>query len=81
MPLFGNMVVALKADRMRMQGQTEQQIVESLAWHELTLSELWDRLLRRNRAVQRLCPKTAFLKALDAPRLEPRFQTKSQGPQ
>ena len=79
MPLMGSLRTSLKIHKA-ITKQSEAQIVDSLAWHELTLSEIWDRLLRRNRLVQRLFPKTAFLTALDTPRLQPRFPTTSKGP-
>ena len=77
---MGRLTTCLKVDLGLMKGKTDQEIVNSLNWGELTLSEIWDRLLRRNRLVQRLFPKTAFLTALDTPRLQPRFPTTSKGP-
>ena len=48
----------------RLDGQTSEQIVDGMPWRQLSAGEAWDRLLRTNRLVQRLCPRQAFLTKL-----------------
>lgn len=46
---------------------SEREIIDSLLWCELSPKELWDRLLRSNKVVQVVFPKTSFLLLLDKP--------------
>ena len=57
-----------------------EQAVDGMPWIELTPAELWDRLLYKTWLGKRLCPKAAFLRALDTPKYRHRFTTNSTGP-
>ena len=65
MPYMGSITKSLKHDLGKMKGLSDKQILLTYSWDELSIPELWERLLRTNRIVQRLFSKQAFLIALD----------------
>ena len=64
----------------KLDGKTKQETMDAIPFYDLGITEVWDRLLRKSRLVQRMFPKTAFLKAMDTPPKVQRFGTTSTGP-
>lgn len=50
-------------------GKTDADILKDMSIFEMDITEIWDRLLRTNKLIQRLFPKQSFLTALDDPHI------------
>ena len=58
-------------------GKSNQVAIDELGFFDLTVKEMWNRLLRSNKLIQRMFPKTSFLTAFDSPKMVNKHRNKT----